>query len=149
MQKFTVVGYYEESGQSVCEHVTANNGIHAFWVVAQARPDLSMVVAMPGHLTEGAGEVVFPGEGVVDADTILSQPAVFGPEDDTKKVLSIFEVDATTNEATGTVAPFCSEECRTKAEGTLGFAASKNGTSTLDDFGYTPHCEECGQEITG
>ena len=75
MQKFTVVGYYEESGQSVCEHVTANNGIHAFWVVAQARPDLSMVVAMPGHLTEGAGEVVFPGEGVVDADTILSQPA--------------------------------------------------------------------------
>lgn len=64
-----------------------------------------------------------------------------------KEIPCIFEVDSTTKEATGTVAPFCSEECRTKAEGTLGFAASIKGVSRVGDFGYTPHCEECGKEI--
>lgn len=90
MKAFTVIGYYESTGQSVCEHVTANNGIHAFWVAAQAMPDLTMVVALPGHLTEGAGEVVFPGDGVVDAGTVLEQIEVFGPgrvEEDAVEVL--------------------------------------------------------------
>lgn len=79
MKQFTVIAFYEESGQSVCEHVEANNGIHAFWVLAQENPDLTMVVAVPGHLTEGCGDLVFPGEGVVDASTVLEQPDVFGP----------------------------------------------------------------------
>lgn len=65
-----------------------------------------------------------------------------------KEIPCIFEVDATISEATGTVAPFCSEECRTKAIGSLGFLSSTNGVSRVNDFGYTPHCEECGAEIT-
>lgn len=81
LKPFTVIGYNEDNGQSVCEHVMANNGIHAFWVAAQAKPTLTMVVSMSGHLTEGAGEVIFPGEGVVDAATILDQPEVFGPDE--------------------------------------------------------------------
>ena len=79
MKLFTVVGYFVESGQTVCHHVMAKNGIHAFCVLAQDEPLLMMVVAMPGHLTEGAGDLVFPGGGVVDAATILEQPEVFGP----------------------------------------------------------------------
>lgn len=76
---FTVIAFCEETGQSVCDHVMANNGIHAFWVAAQDRPTLTMVVAIPGHLSEGAGDLVFPGQGVVDAATVLEQPEVFGP----------------------------------------------------------------------
>lgn len=80
MQKpFTVIGYFESNGQSVSHHVEANNGIHAFFVLAQKEPCMTMVAALPGHLTEGAGDIVFPGEGVVDAETILEQPEVFGP----------------------------------------------------------------------
>jgi len=65
-----------------------------------------------------------------------------------KEIPCIFEVAPSTNEATGTVAPFCSDECRAKALGTLGFISAKNGVSYVNDFGYTPHCEECGAEIT-
>lgn len=63
--------------------------------------------------------------------------------------LCIFEIDPETKEATGTVSPFCSETCRTKAGDTAfpGFKASVLGTSHHGDFGYTPHCEECGNEI--
>lgn len=59
----------------------------------------------------------------------------------------LFELDPVTQEATGTVVPFCSVECRTEAKGTLGFPAAAEGTCRLADFGYVPHCEECGEEI--
>ncbi len=85
---FTVIGYFEDNGQSVCEHVQANNGIHAFWVAAQAKPTLTMVVALLGHLTECEGSVIFPGEGVVDAKTIIDQPEVFGPDDDEHRYIT-------------------------------------------------------------
>lgn len=62
----------------------------------------------------------------------------------------IFEVDPNTKEATGTVAPFCSEGCRYKAGGERypGFKVASIGVSRLSDFGYEPHCEDCGSEIT-
>jgi len=65
-----------------------------------------------------------------------------------KAIPCIFEADPITNEATGTVAPFCSDECRAKAIGTLGFISEKNGVSWINAFSYTPHCEECDAEIT-
>lgn len=77
MKKFTVVGYFEEDGQVVCHHVEASSGMHAFYVLAENEPSLTMVAALPGHLTEAAGEIFFPGDGVVDASTILEQPDVF------------------------------------------------------------------------
>ncbi len=80
--QWTVIGYYESNGQSVCHHVDARNGLHAFYVLAEQAPSLTMVAALPGHLIEGAGEIVFPGDGPVDAETILQQPEVFGPSDE-------------------------------------------------------------------
>lgn len=61
----------------------------------------------------------------------------------------IFAVDPDTKEANGAVAPFCTEGCRNKAGGEHypGFKAASLGISHLADFGYTPHCEECGNEI--
>lgn len=62
------------------------------------------------------------------------------------KIPCLFEVDAA-GEATGTVMPFCCEQCRDKTASTTHQDWQK-GVSRLDDFGYTPHCEECNAEIT-
>lgn len=61
----------------------------------------------------------------------------------------LFELDPDTNEATGTVMPFCSTSCRDACGGTqyAGFAKSSAGTSSLNDFGFDPHCEQCGLDI--
>lgn len=77
--EYTVIGFYEESGQTVCHHVEAKGAMHAFSVLAQDEPSLTMVAAFPGKLHEGE-TVFFPGEGLVDASTILDQPDVFSPD---------------------------------------------------------------------
>lgn len=82
MSNWTVIGYFENNGQSVLHHVEADNGMQAFFALAQDEPELTMVAALPGHLTEAEGDVIFPGEGVVDAATVLGQPDVFGPGND-------------------------------------------------------------------
>jgi hypothetical protein len=75
---FTVIGVHAGNGQIVCHHVMANDGLHAFAVAApKVDSDLNMVVALDGHLTEG-GHLTFPGEGMVDVQTVLDQPEVFG-----------------------------------------------------------------------
>lgn len=58
----------------------------------------------------------------------------------------LFEVDAA-GEATGTAMPFCCEQCRDQTASTTHQDWQK-GTSRLNDFGYTPHCEDCNTEIT-
>lgn len=77
MNKFTVISFYDESGQIVCDHVTANSGSHAFALVAKQRPGCTLVSAVKGHLTEASEDIAFPGEGVVDAETVMEQPDVF------------------------------------------------------------------------
>ena len=77
MNKFTVIGFIEKTGQIACHHVIANNSMHAFAVVAAAEPEISMVVSFPGFVNE-AGELTFPGEGIVGAETVMEQPEVFG-----------------------------------------------------------------------
>ena len=75
---FTVISVHAGNGQIVCHHVMANDGLHAFAVAApSADSDLNMVVALDGHLSEG-GHLTFPGEGLVDVQTILDQPEIFG-----------------------------------------------------------------------
>lgn len=79
MKPYTVIAINDSTGQTICDHVEANNGIHAFFVAAQTRTGFSMIVALPGHQTEGEGELIFPGDSAVASSTILSQPEVFGP----------------------------------------------------------------------
>ena len=53
--------------------------MHAFAVAAQERrddPEFELVSAHLGHLQEDR-EVFFPGEGLVDAETVLEDPEVF------------------------------------------------------------------------
>lgn len=92
MNKFTVIGYYEESGQIFAHHVEANNSQHAFYVVAQEFPDACFVVAIKGHQCEEQS-LTFPGEGVVDAETVLEQEDVFN-SDDVEPVESVSNVIA-------------------------------------------------------
>lgn len=79
--KFSVIGYYGSTGQIFCHHVDAKDGSHAFAVVATEYDDAEFVVALPGHLVEG-NQVIYPGESVVDATTVLDQPEVFGSTTD-------------------------------------------------------------------
>jgi hypothetical protein len=57
----------------------------------------------------------------------------------------LFELDPDTNEATGTVMPFCSTSCRDACGGVQyeGFTKSAVGNSSVNDFGFDPHCEQC------
>jgi hypothetical protein len=85
MKHFTVIGYYESSGQTFAHHVLAHYPSGAFTAAAQVgeqehgpdADDVVFVVALKGHHQEGA-ELFFPGEGVVDSATVLDQPEVFG-----------------------------------------------------------------------
>jgi hypothetical protein len=63
-------------------------------------------------------------------------------------ILCLFQIDPDTREATGTVVPFCSEKCRHEAKSSLDFPDHTEGISDHADFGFDPHCEQCGAEIT-
>jgi len=78
---------------------------------------------------------------------VLAGAAAFAPDGVSMPVL--LELDPHTNEATGTVMPFCSTICRDACGGTqcAGFAKSSAGTSSLNDFSFDPHCERCGVDI--
>lgn len=78
---FTVIGFREESGQIWCGHVKAHCKSSAFAAAAREEETLTFVACMQG-LHHEADTLGFPGEGVVDADTVLNQPDVFGRSDD-------------------------------------------------------------------
>ena len=78
MSDYTVIGFYESSGQIFAHHVESDNLMGAFVVAAERMdndPDATMVCALPGHVMEGE-DLLFPGEGVVDALTIAEQATV-------------------------------------------------------------------------
>lgn len=84
---FTVIGYEEKTGRICCDHVEANNPFQAFFVSAQKNASLSFISAHRGTLQESF-EFDCPGEGVVDAETILQQEDVFNmpePESEVSK----------------------------------------------------------------
>ena len=77
MKNYTVIGFYEESNQIFSHHVKAIDPKGAFAVVSKSYPDAVFNAAISGTLNEGDG-IEFPGTALVDAETVLSQPEVFG-----------------------------------------------------------------------
>lgn len=80
LKPFTVVSYSEVTGMIFKDQVHARDGIHAFAVVAaneRADNAVTFVCSITGHLSEGEG-IDFPGEGVVDSNTVIEQYDVFG-----------------------------------------------------------------------
>lgn len=78
---YTVIGYYEESGQIFAHHVEAESQLNAFAKVSAEHEDAVMVCVITGDVEEGE-ELGFPGWGTVSAATILEQPDVYGSVDD-------------------------------------------------------------------
>lgn len=78
-KKFTVISFSPNNcNQIVCDHVEAEYGMSAFAVaVGERGTEFEFVVAIEGHLSDDS-ELTFPGEGVVDGQTITDQPEVFG-----------------------------------------------------------------------
>ena len=79
---FTVVGFYESTGQIFCHHVTAPDGLQAFRACAhelELGEDALFVTAVEGPPLNEGEDIHFPGSGVVDAQTVLDQEE-FGPE---------------------------------------------------------------------
>ncbi|MGR5347449.1 hypothetical protein [Vibrio mediterranei] len=74
---YTVLGHYEETNQTFCQHVHATKPTDALTHVAQEFPDAVFTAVIKGHHTENH-TLYFPGESLVDAETILEQPEVFG-----------------------------------------------------------------------
>lgn len=77
LQKFTVIGFIEESGQVISHLLYAQDGQSAFSAAAAANDQLILVASLPGWLQEGT-DVTYPGSGTVDASVVLEQPEVFG-----------------------------------------------------------------------
>lgn len=73
IKPYTVVTFGSDNQQIVCHHVTARDSNHAFAEAAKIDGCLEMVVALEGHQSEGDG-IAFPGQYLVDSDTILSRP---------------------------------------------------------------------------
>ncbi|MDP2759892.1 MAG: hypothetical protein Q8O64_05730 [Sideroxyarcus sp.] len=70
---FTVIAIVGDSGQIIVEFVMAKDSLHAFRVCAEVREDadsLDFVACVDGHISEDAG-LYFPGNSVVDCDTVL------------------------------------------------------------------------------
>ena len=78
LKPFSVIGFYEESGQMFCHHVVSDNESNAFVLVANLFDDVMLICVLPKHVTEKDNDIQFAGESLVDADTVLSQPEVFG-----------------------------------------------------------------------
>jgi hypothetical protein len=77
MAKFTVISIDSATGNILSDHVDAPSGINAFAVAGASRdPSVEFVVAIPGHLSED--DITFPGDSVVDNQTVIDQPEVFG-----------------------------------------------------------------------
>jgi len=78
MAKFTVISIATDNGQILCDHVEAEDGMNAFAnVVATRGVEIELVVAIEGTHNEEE-TLTFPGESVVDGQTVADQPEVFG-----------------------------------------------------------------------
>jgi hypothetical protein len=76
---FTVIGFYDATREIFCHHVMAGSPLNAFAVAAaKCAEGAEMVAVLPGHLTEGKDLIAFPGEALVDSDSVLEHSEVFG-----------------------------------------------------------------------
>lgn len=77
MEKFTVIGCNDTTGEIRCCHVVAANILNSFASAAALDGRLRFSVAMPGWLQEGE-QIEFCGEAEVLVETVLEQEDVFG-----------------------------------------------------------------------
>jgi len=75
---FTVIGFFDETGDIFIDHVTAPNALSAIGQSARKREnqDTVYVCALRGELTEGV-DLDCAGQGIVYGSTVISQPDVF------------------------------------------------------------------------
>lgn len=81
MKPYSVIGFYTDNGQIFCFHVEAETSMQAFAVCARhinedSGASAEFVVCIAGHPSDD-GTLEFPGECVVDVETVLEQPDVF------------------------------------------------------------------------
>lgn len=77
MYAYTVIYIHTDNGQICADHVQAENAMAAFTVVAKENSGgIEFVVTIEGHLFED-DQLIFPGDGVVSDETVLSQPEIF------------------------------------------------------------------------
>lgn len=85
LKTYTVIGYYESSGQIFAHSVESNSGYVAMAKAAQEladerASDMILVAAIEGeHYEEQT--IFFPGEGVVDGATVIQNVAESYEED--------------------------------------------------------------------
>jgi hypothetical protein len=78
LNPYTVVSIIPSNGQIVSDFVKATSGLKAFAkVVSKRGTSIEFVCSFDGHISEGKG-IAFPGDSVVDGETVESQPKVFG-----------------------------------------------------------------------
>lgn len=77
MEKYTVIGFYEDNGQIFSHHTEAGSSAQAFYNVAKEYPEATFVTVIKGHLHEDRDGIAFPGDSLVDAETVLDQEEVF------------------------------------------------------------------------
>lgn len=73
---YTVISTNERTGKIHSFFVTAKDKTHAFFVAAQNHPNMEFVVCIEGKRTE-SDLLGFPGDSLVDSETILEQEDVF------------------------------------------------------------------------
>lgn len=80
---FSVISVLPASGQIVCDHVV--NTTTPFVKAAQERQDTYTVLlcAVTGIASDDDNSVTYAGESAVYAETVLSQPDVFGAQGNT------------------------------------------------------------------
>lgn len=80
MNKYTVIGFYMESGLSFIDKVEASSTHGAFLVVAKNRPDSTLISVVAGHLDSGKN-IVLAGNCVAEAKCIIDEPQCYGGEE--------------------------------------------------------------------
>lgn len=76
MNHYSVLGFYEESGQSFCHHVRAVTPQAALKCVAEAFSAACFVAVIDGLLEEGQG-ITFPDEDLISAFTVEEKTELY------------------------------------------------------------------------
>lgn len=69
IRPYTVIGFYDDTGQVVFHHIEAKSDSSAFARAAQELPTLRILLALPGHHS-GATGLVVASESVVGVEAI-------------------------------------------------------------------------------
>lgn len=92
MNKYTVIGFHNESHKSLMVKVIASCLQNSFYQAALIHPNATLISSIKGHLEEGVN-IEFSGESLVDSETILEQEDVFNSDVEIKPVTSTVLAD--------------------------------------------------------